>query len=179
VIFSETKLPGTFIVELEPHNDTRGFFARAFCERELREHGLQTNFPQCNISYNRAIHTLRGMHYNQAADQEVKLVRCIAGTIYDVVIDLRPQSPTRDQWLGIELSARNRRMLYIPKGLAHGFLTLEANTEVFYHMGDFFRPGVGLGVRYNDPAFGVEWPARPSVISDRDATYPDWKADAS
>lgn len=172
--FTETELPGAFVVDLELHQDDRGFFARSFCEREFAEHGLLSRYPQCNISYNRSVQTLRGLHYNRAPHEEAKLVRCIAGAIFDVIVDLRPGSATRHEWIGVELSAKNRRMLYVPKGFAHGFLTLSEDSEVFYHMSEFYVPDAAVGARYNDPAFGIRWPAPPGVISERDATYPDY-----
>jgi dTDP-4-dehydrorhamnose 3,5-epimerase len=179
VIFSPTKLAGAIIVEIEPHPDERGFFARSFCEREFAERGLCARYPQCNISYNRQRGTLRGMHFNRAPHEEAKLVRCQAGSIYDVIVDLRPGSGTLGQWLGVELSAQNRRMLYIPPGLAHGFLTLCDEVEVFYHMSNFYVPDAGVGLRYDDPAIGIQWPEAPRVISERDRTYPDWQPEAS
>jgi dTDP-4-dehydrorhamnose 3,5-epimerase len=175
MIFRETKLAGAFVIDLEPRTDDRGFFARCFCEHEFAEHGLPTRFPQCNLSRNKGKRTLRGMHFQAAPHQESKLVRCVSGAIYDVVVDLRAGSPTYLAWVGVDLSAENGRSLFIPEGLAHGFLTLEDHTDVFYHMGDFFRPEGAMGVRWNDPRFGIEWPETPSVISERDATYPDFE----
>jgi dTDP-4-dehydrorhamnose 3,5-epimerase len=174
VIFSETQLAGAFVIELEPKHDERGFFARAFCERELAAHGLGSSFPQCNISYNRLAGTLRGMHFNSALQPEAKLVRCIRGAVHDVIVDLRPSSPTRMKSIAVELSAENRRMLYVPEGFAHGFLTLDADTEVYYHMGAFFVAEAARGFRYDDPAFAIDWPRRPQVISERDASYAAW-----
>ena len=174
MIFSETPLAGAFVIELEPRQDERGFFARAFCERELAAHGLPTAFPQCNISYNRRAGTLRGMHYSAAQHPEPKLVRCTRGAVHDVIVDLRPGSPTRMRSIAVELSADNRRMLYIPAGFAHGFLTLDAETEVYYHMGAFYVAEAARGFRYDDPAFALDWPLRPQVISERDATYASW-----
>jgi dTDP-4-dehydrorhamnose 3,5-epimerase len=174
VLFRETKLSGAFIIELERRNDDRGFFARTFCEREFAEHGLPTRFPQCNLSRNLKARTMRGMHYNAAPDRESKLVRCASGAIYDVIIDLRAASPTRYAWFGIELSAELGNALFIPEGMVHGFLTLTDATDVFYHMGAFFEPNAARGIRWNDPRFAIEWPAEPRVISERDATYPDF-----
>lgn len=175
MIFRETKLAGAFVIDLEPRTDDRGFFARTFCEREFAEHGLPIRFPQCNVSRNKAKGTLRGMHFQAAPHQESKLVRCVTGAIHDVVVDLRAGSPTYLAWVGVDLSAENGRALFIPEGLAHGFLTLEDHTDVFYHMGDFFRPEGAMGARWDDPRFGIEWPATPSVIAERDATYPDFE----
>ena len=175
VVFRETALPGAFLIELERLEDERGFFARSYCEREFAAQGLWTQWPQCNISYNRERGTLRGMHYQAAPHEEVKLVRCTAGAIHDVIIDLRPESAAYKQHVGVELTAENRTMLYIPAGFAHGFLTLADDTEVFYQMGGFYAPGAARGVRWDDPAFGIDWPEAPRVISDRDRAYPDFE----
>lgn len=172
--FIETKLNGAFIIELEPLADERGFFARSWCHREAKSHGLSANWVQCNVSFNNKKGTLRGMHYQESPDEEIKLVRCTGGAIFDVIIDLQPQSSTFRQWVGIELNADNRRMLYIPKGFAHGFLTLKDCTEVYYQMSEFYLPKKARGVRWNDPAFGIDWPIAVSVISERDARYPDF-----
>lgn len=174
MIFNETELKGVFVIELQAHADERGMFARTFCERELAEHGLVTHFPQCNLSRNTRRGTLRGMHYQAAPHGEVKLVRCVRGAIFDVVIDLRPGSATHGKWLGVELDAASGRALYIPTGFAHGFLSLTDDSDVFYMMGSFFVPGAARGLRWNDPRFGVAWPAAPQVISERDASYPDF-----
>jgi dTDP-4-dehydrorhamnose 3,5-epimerase len=175
MLFTETELPGAFIIGLERHFDERGFFARAFCEQELAAHGLPTHFPQCNLSYNAKRGTLRGMHYEAPPSSECKLVRCVTGAIQDVIIDLRAGSPTFAKWTSVDLSADNAQMLFVPAGFAHGFLTLSAETNVFYHMGDFFKPGSARGTRWNDPRFGVVWQFSPSVISERDANYPDFE----
>jgi len=172
--FVESELPGACLVELEPHVDERGFFARSFCEREFREHGLPDRFPQCNISRNSKRGTLRGMHFEAQPSAECKLVRCISGAIHDVIIDLRPSSSTLFRWIGVELSAETGRALFVPAGFAHGFLTLTDASDVFYHMGDSFKPGAARGFRWNDPHFGIVWPAAPVVISERDASYPDF-----
>lgn len=174
MIFSQTRLPGVFVVDLELHRDERGFFARSFCEREFAEQGLASRFVQCNLSYNEHRGTLRGMHYNRMPHEEAKLVRCQSGAIYDVVVDIRRESPTLGQWFGVELSQDNRRSLFIPKGLAHGFLTLTPQTEIFYQMSDAYVPGAGLGIRYDDPSIGIEWPEPPKIVSARDKNYPDW-----
>jgi dTDP-4-dehydrorhamnose 3,5-epimerase len=172
--FAETKLEGSFTIDPERREDERGFFARTWCQREAREYGLEPEWPQCNISFNRTRGTMRGMHYQAAPFEEAKLVRCTMGGIYDVIIDLRPASPTLKQWIGVELTADNRRMLYIPEGFAHGFITLRDDTEVFYQMSEFYAPGSARGVRWNDPAFGISWPIDVVVISDQDRRHPDF-----
>ncbi len=171
MIYTETKLSGAYIIEPEPISDERGFFARTWCRREFRERGLCSDFVQCNISSNARRGTLRGMHYQADPHPEIKLVRCTHGAIYDVIVDLRPASPTRYQWVGVELTATNHRMLYIPAGFAHGFQTLEDASEVFYQMSDFYYPELARGVRWDDPAFGVIWPIAERIISGRDATF--------
>lgn len=176
--FSPTELADAVVVELEQHRDERGFFARTFCEREFEAHGLPARFPQCNLSRNDHVGTLRGMHFNVPPYQEAKLVRCVRGAIYDVIIDLRPASPTYTRWVAVELSADDGRALYVPPGFAHGFLTLVDATDVFYHMGAFFQPAAARGLRYDDAAFSVRWPREVAVISERDATYPDFDLDA-
>ncbi len=174
MIFTETKLKGAFIIEPERFEDERGFFARTWCRRELEVHGLNSNLAQCNLSFNKKKGTLRGMHYQAAPYLEAKLIRCSMGSIYDVIIDLRPDSETFKQWVSIELSAENRKMLYIPEEFAHGFLTLEDNAEVFYQMSEFYYPEYARGVRWNDPAFSVHWPIEVVVISNRDRDHPDF-----
>jgi dTDP-4-dehydrorhamnose 3,5-epimerase len=176
--FIETELGGAYLIEIERHVDERGFFARAFCEREFAEHGLPSHFPQCNLSRNDKRGTLRGMHYEAPPTAECKLVRCVSGAIYDVIADLRPGSPTRMKWLGVELSAESGRALFVPAGFAHGFLTLADESDVFYHMGDSFRPNSARGLRWNDAAFRISWPSAPLVISDRDANYSDFDPSA-
>ena len=172
MIFTETKLKGAFIVELEPREDERGFFARSWCEQEFRVHGLNSRLVQCNISSNRHRGTLRGMHFQAEPFAEAKLVRCTAGSLYDVVIDLRPHSPTFKEWVGEMLSSENRKMFYVPEGFAHGFLTLADNTEVFYQMSEFYSPEHAVGVRWDDPAFCIAWPIAPTKISERDRGFP-------
>lgn len=174
MIFKETKLKGAYLIEIEPIEDERGFFARSFCRNELKAHEIDMEIVQCNISYNKRKGTLRGMHYQAAPYQEGKIVSCTRGSIYDVIIDLRDDSSTYCKWIAVGLSALRRNMLYVPKGFAHGFLTLEDNTEVFYHMSEFYAPGYGRGVRWNDPAFGIEWPDNVSVISNQDKSFPDF-----
>jgi len=167
-------MAGAYLIEPEPMSDARGFFARSFCEREFAAHGLATRPVQCNISYNTKRGTLRGMHFQRAPHGEAKLIRCTAGSIYDVIIDLRRDSPTFRQWAGFELTAQNRCALYIPDGFAHGFQTLTDDAEVFYQMFNFFEPGSAGGVRWDDPAFGIAWPLGAPVISDKDCAYPDY-----
>jgi dTDP-4-dehydrorhamnose 3,5-epimerase len=174
MIFKMTRLSGACVIEIQPHVDARGHFARTFCEREFAEHGLPTHFPQCNVSFNHGAGTLRGLHYQAAPLREAKLVRCTRGEIFDVIVDLRADSPTRFDWFGVQLTAENATALFIPEGFAHGFVTLSDATEVFYHMSDFHRPEGARGARWDDPCFSIEWPRGPDVISERDATYPDF-----
>ncbi|UCH52124.1 MAG: dTDP-4-dehydrorhamnose 3,5-epimerase [Chloroflexota bacterium] len=174
MIFKETSLKGAYIIELEPLEDERGFFARSFCQKEFEEHGLNPRIAQCNISYNKKKGTLRGMHYQSTPYQEAKLVCCTKGAIYDVIIDLRKDSPTLKQWIAVELTAEDHRMLYVPEGFAHGFQTLKDDTVVFYQMSEFYHPEFSKGVRWNDPAFRINWPDDIRVISDRDRQYPDF-----
>jgi dTDP-4-dehydrorhamnose 3,5-epimerase len=171
--FKETVVSGAFAVEPDPIEDERGFFARTWCQQEFRVQGLNPRIAQCSISFNRHRGTLRGLHYQVTPYQEAKLVRCSAGAIYDVVLDLRPGSPTFGAHDGLVLTARNRLMLYIPEGCAHGFLTLEDDTEVAYQISEFYAPDAGRGVRWDDPAFGIRWPEEVRVIAERDRTYPD------
>lgn len=175
MIFAEAELKGAFIIELQRLEDERGFFARSFCQREFEERGLNPKVVQCNISFNKEKGTVRGMHYQNAPHEEAKLVRCTRGAIYDVIIDLRPDSPTFLRYLAVELTAEDRRMLYIPEGFAHGFQTLEDNTEVFYQMSEFYHSECARGVRWNDPAFGIKWPLASPIISSKDRGYPDFK----
>lgn len=175
MLFSETALPGAYVIDLEKIEDERGFFARAWCERELSEHGLESRISQSNMSFNKRKGTLRGMHYQHPPHQEVKLVRCVKGSLLDVIIDLRPASPGYKQWTAVELTAGNRRMLYVPRGFAHGFQTLEDDTEAFYMVSDPYVPGAEGGVRWDDAAFGIEWPLTPPTeISDKDRRWPDF-----
>ncbi|MEW6333001.1 MAG: dTDP-4-dehydrorhamnose 3,5-epimerase [Thermodesulfobacteriota bacterium] len=177
MIFRETRLPGVFVIELQRLEDERGFFSRSFCRREFAHRGLNPDVAQCNISVNREAGTLRGMHYQEAPHAEDKLVRCTRGSLYDVIVDLRRDSPTFTEWFALELAADGGRMLYVPKGCAHGFQTLEDDTEVFYQMSAFYQPEAARGVRWNDPAFGIQWPAGTRVIlSDRDRNWPDYRA---
>jgi dTDP-4-dehydrorhamnose 3,5-epimerase len=173
VRFTETKVAGAFLIEPEPIGDERGLFARTFCREEFEAHGLNPVVAQCNLSFNHCRGTLRGLHYQAAPHQEAKLVRCTRGAIWDVAVDLRPGSPTYRAWFGAELSDGNRASLYIPQGCAHGFLSLTDAAEVAYQMSAPYAPGAARGVRWDDPAFGIEWPGEVLVINQRDASYPD------
>jgi dTDP-4-dehydrorhamnose 3,5-epimerase len=172
--FSPAGLDGAFVVDMEPRCDTRGFFARTWCQREFEEHGLETRLVQCSMSHNVHRGTLRGMHYQVKPHEETKLVRCTAGAMLDVIVDVRPESRTYLQHIAVELSATNRRALYIPRGFAHGFQTLTDDCEVFYQMSDFFAPDSARGFRWNDPLFGIEWPIPDPIILDRDNSYADY-----
>jgi dTDP-4-dehydrorhamnose 3,5-epimerase len=174
MIFTETSLKGAYIIDIEIREDDRGFFARSWCQHEFEEHGLTPRLAQCNISFNKWRGTLRGMHYQADPYQEAKLVRCSMGAVCDVIIDLRPTSPTFKQWLTVELSEKSRRALYIPEGFAHGFQTLADKSEVLYQMSEFFHPEAARGLRWNDPAFSIEWPMEILVISEKDKNYPNW-----
>lgn len=174
MIFTETKLRGAFIIDPEPRADHRGFFARSFCAREFAEHGLNERVVNTNISSNIAKGTLRGMHFQRPPYAEAKLVRCTRGAIYDVIVDLRADSPTFKQWVGVELTADNYRQLYVPEGFAHGFQTLEDHTDVVYQVSEFYTPGAEGGLRFNDPSFAITWPLAVAVISDKDAAWPDY-----
>lgn len=175
MLFNETKLPGIYVIELQRLDDERGFFGRSFCRNEFSRQGLNPEVAQCNISFNRQIGTLRGMHYQAAPHAEAKLIRCTRGRLYDVIVDLRRESPTFRQWTAVELSGENRLMLYAPEGCAHGFQTLEDDTEVFYQMSEFYHPESARGVRWNDPAFGIQWPAGlRAILSERDQSWPDY-----
>jgi dTDP-4-dehydrorhamnose 3,5-epimerase len=170
--FIETKLTGAFVIEIDPISDERGFFARTWCQNEFAARGLKSDLRQCNMSFNRQRGTLRGMHYQVKPHEEAKLVTCVRGAIYDVIIDLRSDSPTFKQWLGVELTAANHRSLYIPEGFAHGFQTLDDNSEVFYYMFEFYRPESARGVRWDDPAFAIKWPyAKRRIITENDLAY--------
>jgi len=168
MIFSETKLNGAFIIDLEPIQDERGFFARTWCKNEFAAHGLNPNLVQCNTSFNKKKGTLRGMHYQSPPYEEAKLVRCTMGAVYDVIVDIRKESKTFLQWIACELTAQNRKMLYVPEGFAHGFQTLEDNTEVFYQMSEFYHSDHAAGLRWDDPAIDIKWPIPEVVISKKD-----------
>ena len=175
MIFTPLRLRGALLLDLELHHDERGFFARTWSRSEFEEHGLNLRIEQCGVSFSPRRGTLRGMHYQAAPHEEAKLVRCAAGVIHDVIIDLRPSSATYTRWEAVELSAANRRMLYVPEGFAHGFLTLADDTEVSYQMSEAYRPEAARGVRWDDPAFAIAWPEPVRVISDRDASSPDYE----
>jgi len=175
MIFTETPLRGAFVIELEPRNDERGFFARAFCQNELAERGLENGITQANMSYNFKRGTLRGMHYQVPPHAEVKMVRCIAGAIYDVIVDIRKDSPTYLEWFGVELSAANRRMFYVPAGFAHGYQALTDDTEVLYLVTEFYTPNAERGVRWDDPAFKIEWPIANPILSPKDTVHADFQ----
>jgi dTDP-4-dehydrorhamnose 3,5-epimerase len=172
MIFRETELPGVWVIDPEPSADERGFFARTWCAREFEARGLTAELAQCSLSWNRARGTVRGLHFQAAPHEEAKLVRCTRGTIHDVALDLRPGSPTRHRWTAVELSADNRRMLFVPEGVAHGFQTLVDDTEVFYQISRFHQPDAQRGVRWHDPALGITWPVRDAIVSARDAALP-------
>jgi dTDP-4-dehydrorhamnose 3,5-epimerase len=174
--FTETKLKGAFVIDPEKFEDERGFFARSFSQQEFENHGINPRMAECNISFSRKRYTVRGMHFQSEPFAQAKLVRCTKGAIYDVMIDLRPASTTFKQWVGVELTAENRRMLYVPTQFAHGFQTLKDDTEVFYQISSVYAPQAEGGVRWNDPAFAIAWPNTGGItINERDRTYPDFK----
>lgn len=174
MLFTKTDLDGAWLIDPDPFRDARGWFARTFCEREFAEHGLETRFAQHSTSQNALKGTLRGMHFNRAPHAEAKLVRCLRGAIYDVIIDLRPGSPTYKRWIGAELTAENLRQIYIPRGFAHGFQTLTDACEIGYMISDFYVPEAATGVRHDDPAFAIEWPLPVTILSDKDKAWPDF-----
>lgn len=175
MIFTETEIPGAFVIDVKQLEDERGFFARGYCAHEFAEHGLVPQVVQSNISHNIKKGTLRGMHYQVMPFAETKLVRCTRGAIFDVIIDLRTASKTYGRWVGVELTEANYRMLYVPQGFAHGFLTLVDHCEVTYHVSEFYAPNAEQGIRYNDPAFNIRWPLAVAVISEKDGNWPDYK----
>jgi dTDP-4-dehydrorhamnose 3,5-epimerase len=172
VKFSATPLQDAWLIDIEPLSDDRGFFARSWCRSEFTAHGLDPEIAQESISFNPRIGTLRGLHFQRAPYEEIKIVRCTRGGIFDVIVDLRPQSPTFRQAYGCELTAENRRALYIPKGFAHGFQAVTDNAEVLYRISAFYEPKAGAGYRYDDPAFGIAWPLPVAIISERDLSWP-------
>ena len=174
--FIETKLKGAFIIELEKFTDDRGFFARSWCRKELESHGLTANVVQANVSFNHKKGTLRGMHYQIAPYQEAKLIRCTRGAIYDVIIDLRPDSETYKNWISEELTADNYKMLFVPEDFAHGYQTLKNNTEATYQVTQYYTPGAEKGIRYDDLAFDINWPLKVTTVSDKDGNWPDFQA---
>jgi len=177
--FAETKLSGVFLIEPELLKDDRGSFARSFCIDEFNEAGIEIQVVQANISFNKYSGAVRGMHYQVSPHAEAKVVRCTSGSLYDVVVDLRPDSPSYSQWIGIELNAENRYAMFVPKGCAHGFQTLVDGTEVSYLMSERYVPEAASGVRYDDPAFGIDWPLKVSSVSDRDRSWSDFKPQVS
>jgi dTDP-4-dehydrorhamnose 3,5-epimerase len=174
MFFNETRLNGSFIIRVQKLTDDRGFFCRAWCKEEFTETGLKVNFVQHNIGFSNKKRTLRGLHYQLAPHQEVKLVRCTRGAVYNVIVDLRPNSPTYKEWLGIELSADNHTMIYVPEGFANGYQTLTDNAEICYQTTAFFSPECARGLRYNDPTFNIEWPLEVESISEQDRRWPDY-----
>ena len=174
MIFQPIELRDAFLIEPQRMEDERGFFARSWCQNEFQAQGLNPRLVQCSISFNHKKGTLRGMHFQIAPYAEAKLVRCTMGAIYDVIVDIRPDSPTFKKYYGAEFTPENRKMLYVPEGYAHGFITLCDNSEVFYQMSEFYHAEAARGYRWNDPAFGIEWPLPVQVISERDANYPDF-----
>ena len=174
--FTPTTVEGAFIVDVDRIGDSRGFFGRLWCAKEMATQGLSTNISQCNIGRSERAGTLRGLHLQKPPHQEVKIVRCTQGAVFDVVVDLRPDSPSFRRWFGIELNMENASMLYVPEGCATGYLTLEDNSEIYYLASEFYAPQSATGVRYDDPAFDIRWPGTPTVISDNDASWPDFNS---
>ena len=172
--FKETELKGAYIIELERLEDERGYFARNYCKKEFKQNGLELTVVQCDVSYNIKKGTLRGMHFQSAPHQEAKLVSCTRGAMYDVIVDLREQSPTYCRWIAVELTEQNCRMFYIPYGFAHGFQTLVDDTVVYYQMSEYYHPGLARGVRWDDPAFGIKWPVGISIMASKDRQFPDF-----
>jgi len=177
--FTETPLHGAYLVEIEPIADERGFFARTWCEREFRDRGLNPSLKQASLSFNHKKGTLRGMHFQTGSCQESKLIRCDAGAVFDVIIDLRKDSPTFTKHYAVVLSAKDHRMLYVPEGFAHGFQTLTEGAELFYQISQYYSPEHAGGVRWNDPAFAIDWPEPPRMISARDQSFPDFDPEAN
>jgi dTDP-4-dehydrorhamnose 3,5-epimerase len=170
--FTQTPLNGAWIIDPEPHGDERGYFARVFCRKEFEAHGIEADVVQSNVSYSQHAGTLRGMHFQKAPAEETKLVRCLRGALLDVIIDIRPDSPTLGQYFSVELTTENKRMLFVPRGFAHGFQTLSDDTEMLYMVSEYYTPEAEGGHRYNDPAFGIKWPLPVSTVSDKDASWP-------
>jgi dTDP-4-dehydrorhamnose 3,5-epimerase len=176
--FTETKLKGAYIIDVKKLEDERGFFGRSYCQREFEKYGLNTHIVQANISYNKYKGTLRGLHMQVAPYEETKLVRCTRGAIYDVIVDMRKDSETFKQWIGVELTADNYRMLYVPEGFAHSFITLQDDTEVTYQVTQFYTAEAERGYRWDDPAFNIQWPIQPVIISERDKSHPFFQKEA-
>jgi len=174
MIFTETKLKGAFIIDVKRLEDERGFFGRAWCKKEFETLGLNSDAVQANVSQNKLAGTLRGLHYQTEPFTESKTVRCTEGSIFDVIVDLRSGSPTYKQWVGVTLTSQSFRMLYVPDGFAHGFITLEDNSAVHYMVTQYYTPGAEKGIRYDDPAFNIEWPLTPALVSDRDLIHPPY-----
>ena len=175
MIFNKTKLEGAYIIEIEKHGDERGFFSRSWCNRELEDHGLNSKMVQANIGFSLKKGTLRGLHFQMAPYQEVKVVRCTMGAIFDVIVDLRPDSPTYKQWVSVELNSENRKMIYVPEGFAQGYVTLTDNSEMCYNTSQFYAPDFARGVRYDDPSFSIKLPIDVTVISKADKSWPDYE----
>lgn len=175
MIFNKTTLKDAYIIELNRFRDERGFFARSFCAKEFEDHGIKFPVAQVNVSYNRLKQTLRGLHYQEEPHGEAKLMQCTKGSIYDVIIDMRSDSPTYMQWIGVELTQNNHRLLYVPERFAHGYLTLEDDTEVIYQVSEFYTAGAEQGIRWDDPAFNIDWPLEPKIISEKDKSWLDYK----
>jgi dTDP-4-dehydrorhamnose 3,5-epimerase len=172
MIFKETPLPGAYVIEPEKINDRRGYFARLWCKRELQQHGLKSDLAQMNAGFSHQKGTLRGLHFQKGPAAEVKIVRCARGAMFDVIVDLRTESPTYKRWFGVELNDENGRMLYVPEGFAQGYVTLMDNTEMNYHTSEFYNSDAAFGVRYDDPEFGILWPLAATVISEQDRNWP-------
>ncbi len=171
MVFTETTLKGAFLIDIEAHEDHRGFFARTFCKSAFKAHGIDFEIAQCNLSFNKKRGILRGLHFQNTPNEEAKLVQCMRGAIYDVIVDLRPESPSFKKWEAFTLDQENRRMAFIPEGFAHGFQTLQDETEVFYLMSTAYQPTSACGLPWNDPAFGISWPIHPPVLSEKDQAY--------
>jgi dTDP-4-dehydrorhamnose 3,5-epimerase len=176
MIFQETKLPGAYVIEPERITDHRGFFGRIWCKNELKQKGLKAELAQSNVGFSYRKGTLRGLHFQEAPHAEVKIVRCTKGKLFDVIVDLRPESPSYKHWFGVELSEENRKMIYAPEGFAQGYITLADNTEMYYHTSEFYNPGSAFGVRYNDPEFGIVWPTEIVIISEQDKKWSDYSS---
>jgi dTDP-4-dehydrorhamnose 3,5-epimerase len=175
VIFNKTKLEGAYIIEIEKHGDERGFFSRSWCNKELEDHGLNSKMVQANIGFSLKKGTLRGLHFQMPPYEEVKVVRCTMGAIFDVIVDLRPDSPTYKQWVSVELNSENRKMIYVPEGFAQGYITLTDNTEMCYNTSQFYSPDFARGVRYDDPSFSIKLPIDVTVISKADKSWPNYE----
>jgi len=174
MIFTETKLAGAFLVSIKELTDDRGFFGRSWCKKEMEDHGLNGNVVQSNTSFSKKKGTIRGMHYQRHPFEETKLIRCTKGAIFDVIVDLRPDSPTFLQWFGAELTEENHKMVYVPENFAHGFITLEDDSEVTYLVTEYYTPGAEAGIRYNDPMLNIDWPTQATVVSEKDQSHPDF-----